>query len=591
MMFREKSISKLYAFALAAVFAIALAGCGGGGGTATAPPDETPMPTPQETCEADGGQWNADNNSCTTAAQLQEAMDLAAAKTAAQAAYDAAKTAVDAAAANRDSDPDSYDAALQALGAAKAANDAAQAATTSDAAEAAQGNAETARDNAVRYAGMVNKAKADADAAAARAAAQAAANKVAGTKEAAITAEADTTTGQERPFDGTANEVADDDTSDATAITKYKLSVSHKNGNASVSVRDERNLSKADPKFSMAERFGDGQMLTRDNSGTSREIIVLHTDIDAPTATPFSKAYPFNANDDPDRTGNNFRSLTVISDSATDPNHLAHVDLGVTTPDEGATATKTFAQDNAATATVNEGMHRGRFDGAMGTYLCSAADCGVTVNDKGEVIAMPGAWTFTPDSGAMVDVADADYMYYGFWLDTTLKDGAVSSYDAVQTFAGSSLPNATGTLDDVTGTAEYSGGAAGVYVHNTVNPDSSVDVKTSGRFTADVSLNVAFDATTTRIANSITGSISNFQLQHGESQNWNVAVTAGIDSTFGLENGAASGMKGNNGSLSGQFHAPATRDAADAPEVLVGEFNATFVNGSAAGAFGARLDD
>ena len=34
MKFREKSINKLYAFALAAVFAIALAGCGGGSGTA-----------------------------------------------------------------------------------------------------------------------------------------------------------------------------------------------------------------------------------------------------------------------------------------------------------------------------------------------------------------------------------------------------------------------------------------------------------------------------------------------------------------------------------------------------------------------------
>ena len=49
MMFREKSISKLYAFALAAVFALTLAGCGGGGGTAAAPdPEPTPMPTAYE---------------------------------------------------------------------------------------------------------------------------------------------------------------------------------------------------------------------------------------------------------------------------------------------------------------------------------------------------------------------------------------------------------------------------------------------------------------------------------------------------------------------------------------------------------------
>ena len=47
MMFREKPINKLYAFALAAVFALTLAGCGGGGGgSTTTDPDPTPMPDP-----------------------------------------------------------------------------------------------------------------------------------------------------------------------------------------------------------------------------------------------------------------------------------------------------------------------------------------------------------------------------------------------------------------------------------------------------------------------------------------------------------------------------------------------------------------
>ena len=553
---------KSFAMVALLVAALGVAGCGGGGGGSTTTETETPA-VPD-----------------TSLADAQEA---------AQAAYDAAKAAVDAATANRDSDPDSYDAALQALGAAEAANSAAQAATTSEAAKAAQADAEAARDNAVRYAGMVNQAKADADADEAAAKVQAAANKVAGTKEAAILAESDpdSTTADDndvRPFDG-ATEISGEGTASVSATTNYRLTVEHDGTKATVDVLDERNLAKGDPKFSEAARFGDGQMLTRDIR-SSREIIVLHTDIEADTPTAFSKVYPLNTSDDPDTTVVDNRALTVDTTA-----HLAHVDLGLTTPDEGATATKTFAQDDDTTPAVNEGMHRGSFDGAMGTYLCTAAGCSVTINDKGTATAMAGKWTFTPDSGATVDVADADYMYYGFWLNTTTKDGAISSYDTVQTFAYSPLPNATGTLDDVTGTAEYSGGAAGVYVHNTVNPDSSVDVKTSGRFTADVSLNVAFDATTTRIANSITGSISNFQLEHGESHNWNVAVSAGITSAFALENGAASGMRGNNGSLSGQFHAPTNREAADAPEVLVGEFNATFVNGSAAGAFGARLDD
>ena len=98
MMFREKPISKLYAFALAAVFAIALAGCGGGGGT-TATPEPPPMPTPQETCEAAGNQYV--DGECLTPAQVTintALAKIAAATTAeaAQAAYDEVKDDVTA---------------------------------------------------------------------------------------------------------------------------------------------------------------------------------------------------------------------------------------------------------------------------------------------------------------------------------------------------------------------------------------------------------------------------------------------------------------------------------------------------------------
>ncbi len=50
MMFKEKSINKFYAFALAALFALTLAGCGGGGGGSAAAPDPDPpaMPTAYE---------------------------------------------------------------------------------------------------------------------------------------------------------------------------------------------------------------------------------------------------------------------------------------------------------------------------------------------------------------------------------------------------------------------------------------------------------------------------------------------------------------------------------------------------------------
>ena len=153
------------------------------------------------------------------------------------------------------------------------------------------------------------------------------------------------------------------------------------------------------------------------------------------------------------------------------------------------------------------------------------------------------------------------------------------------------------TLDNVTGTATYDGDAAGVYVHETKNDDGTVDTATSGRFTADVTLKAYFDADVPFTANTIHGTISDFDLDGGPANSWNVDVSAGISSTFALKNGEASGMEGNNGSLSGQFHGTAVdRDGAGAetdlaaPPVLVGEFNANFVNGTAAGAFGARTE-
>ena len=98
----------------------------------------------------------------------------------------------------------------------------------------------------------------------------------------------------------------------------------------------------------------------------------------------------------------------------------------------------------------------GTYQGGMGTYKCNAdAACTVTVNTMGEVSGVSNAddWIFIPASGSAVDVADTDYLRYGFWLKRTTDADGVLTYNEVETFAGSSVA-VSGDVGRVTGTGD-----------------------------------------------------------------------------------------------------------------------------------------
>ena len=248
---------------------------------------------------------------------------------------------------------------------------------------------------------------------------------------------------------------------------------------------------------------------------------------------------------------------------------------------------------------------RGTFNGSMGTYRCraTAADCTVTANGKGVVSAISGQtdWAFFPDTGVKTDQPDYDYLHYGFWLKRTADEDGVTTYDEVETFAGSSVA-ASGGVTAVLGTAEYEGGAVGVYVHRTFANDGTSNA-TSGHFKADASLMATFgqvpvsatDTTGTiapNLLNTLTGTIDNFDLSGGEEAgSWSVALSGSITDSDGTASGTAKGGKGD-GSFSATFHGDVTA-AADGtvpkPSSVVGEFNAGFTNGDVAGAFGAQV--
>ena len=525
--------------ALAAVVALSggLAACGGGSSKKADMPDPPPPPPPtaQEMCEDADGRWNADTMTCTTAEQL---------------------------------------------------------------------------------AAMV-----------------AAATKAAGTKAKAIAAEAAQTT--DAGLGGTARTDANESTTEVTDDV-YGLDISRDRDGTTVKITDPANAADDDPMF--MELMGDNGMSMQsrtmeadDDGNVMTEIVMVMTDIDEPTATPFADVagQALNHGDtdtsvdaDGDGTPDNDHSNLIVGADITtapvaDTLKLVMSDSFVGISGRSTTLSFDYAQDDGDPDTpgvqpVEAAKVAGTYNGADGMYLCASAsaDCTVTIDGEGAISGMSAGWVFTPAMGAKSDVADADYLHYGFWLKRTADaDGAIT-YNEIETFAGSSVDPSDGTvLNTVAGSASYSGGATGVYVYNTLNPDGTTDSSTSGFFSADASLTaifgqVAVSATDSNgtiaanMLNTVSGTIDNFVLQHGESNNWSVALAGTRADGANTFTGTAKGGVGD-GSLSGTYYGPVTADTGahleenDSvyPSSVGGEFNAGFTNGSVAGAFGVSQDE
>ena len=406
-------------------------------------------------------------------------------------------------------------------------------------------------------------------------------------------------------------------TSVALEERAYSMEIERTRDGTKVTIADTGMAGEDDPKFMQAMDLGGGRTMhvrtmDADDGDVVEEVVVVRTDIEAPKATAFAtvdgqalNAHTDTTNDDPTVT---FEALAVDENSA---GVLALVKSDAFAAD--TVATLTFPDNDTSTMNMDEAFEAaGTYNGADGTYRCNGtADCTVTLDADGMITAMSDGWVFTPDAGATSDVADADYLNYGFWLmRTTDEDGEVT-YNEVETFAGSSIP-ASGSVTDVDGSATYEGDATGVYVKNVYTPSTEggqkIDYATSGHFTADAELKAYFgqvpvsDTDTTgtiapNLLNTVTGTINNFELSGGEANAWAVNLTGDIDVDAGTASGAANGG-GAAGTFNATFHGSTAAfnhdgDATTAeincqPSSVVGEFDANFSNGSVAGGFGAR---
>ena len=346
------------------------------------------------------------------------------------------------------------------------------------------------------------------------------------------------------------------------------------------------------------------------------EYVAVYTDIEAPTPIPFF-----------DIPTNGGRYTAVDADDAA-PTHkvLNLVTTGTVNEDAGLSLWGGNPErlpaaplgehviefmDDQTTVDTDEDAFRGEYDGATGEFECTTDTCTVTIDSGGKVIAVgdQDSWDFTPDPRSTVNELDADYLWFGYWLQTTANDDGTSSY-SFQSDSGSSEVEAydeTG-FRSVEGSATYVGAAGGMYMQKEVEPDGSFDpatgVAVSGRFTAAATLDANFGGADVAVSDQfqISGTISDFM--DGEKDlRWTVKLkevdlgdastamftflgdTEGNDSK--LDHGDWTGTFYDGGALNADGDARATDNM---PFGVAGEFNAHFTNGHAHGAYGAKLE-
>jgi hypothetical protein len=218
----------------------------------------------------------------------------------------------------------------------------------------------------------------------------------------------------------------------------------------------------------------------------------------------------------------------------------------------------------------------GEFDGVEGTYKCSAATCG-DIKGVGGVVQEATGWTFRPTSlSAMVPVPDSEYLTFGYWVDASAGDDSdMFDVKTLYTGVGTEITPAT----SLTGTAEYTGAAAGQYAVK-----SSEGMASGGSFIADAALTANFGTATDPME--LTGKISNIRDSDGPTMLGDTVVTLANDLS------ASANFLGHDGSGSGTW----TRtlyggEAAGVPESVTGDFHAASDTHAIAGAFGATKTD
>ena len=234
----------------------------------------------------------------------------------------------------------------------------------------------------------------------------------------------------------------------------------------------------------------------------------------------------------------------------------------------------------------------GTFDGVDGTYYCEPGNnvkCSAK-KVKGGFELGGGTWNFLATNlqqklAPPDPTLDIVYPAYGWWVGTD-GDGAytVTAFTANR----GSVELASG-INDLEGTATYSGGAAGQYALSSATGGEN----DSGAFTARATLEANFSD------EKVSGTVDRFVGADGKSRDWSVALSKStVSDTGGINGGEAKGttvwtIGETAGADSGEWSGGLFENdsVSKVPQVATGTFHSTHGAGARmVGAFGAKAE-
>ena len=312
-----------------------------------------------------------------------------------------------------------------------------------------------------------------------------------------------------------------------------------------------------------------GLVLAKDGEGVT-EYVTFLTDIEEPSPQLFRMRYS-----DAERT-----------DIFSGPDGTARVDSRLLASSHFPPSSASYIYSD----THREPSFRGAFDGVPGLFECARTSgaCTLTADGNGKLRQGAGdRWQFIADApnDATVAVRDADFRYFGWWVEEPNEAGPNGFVYKFATFSGGSAPfEPDTTMAAVAGTATFEGQSAGRYVTR-FSPDGSA---VAGTFTADAELTADFGDGVQ--AGTLEGTMTHFHDQDGDHLDWEITLASDeIGSTGAVEGDATGRIQSNQsgtGSWTASFFGNDRNDGR--PGSLSGEFVLSFVSiADLAGGFAA----